>query len=66
MKLGIILIGLVCAAVAIGALVLAIKLFSGAFALLGGVIDAILGLALILALVILVLWMFRYAGNRRK
>ena len=46
--------------------ILAIRLISGAFKLLGGVVDAVVGVVLILALVALVAWMFAYAKKKRK
>lgn len=66
MKAGKIIAGAVAAAVALGGIVLAIKLINGAFSLLGGLIDAVLGLLVILALVAIVVWMFRYAARNRK
>ena len=41
-------------------------LISGAFRLLGGVVDAVVGVVLILALLALVAWMFAYAKKRQK
>lgn len=52
-------------AVGIGAVVLVIKLVSGAFSLIGGLLDAVLGLAVLVALVAIVIWMFRYAKKHK-
>lgn len=52
-------------AVGIGAVVLVIKLVSGAFHLIGGLLDAVLGLAVLVALVAIVIWMFRYAKKHK-
>ena len=52
--------------VILGVLILGYKLISGAIGLVSGALNTILGLALIAALVILVLWMFRYAAKKRK
>lgn len=40
---------------------LAISLVTGVFRLLSGALNTILGLALVVGLVLIVLWMFRYA-----
>lgn len=53
-------------AVAVGIIVLAVKLISGAIALLGGLIDAVLGFIVIITLVAIVMWMFRYAARSKK
>lgn len=45
-------------AVAVGVLVLAAKLISGAF-------NAVLGIIVIFALVVIVVWMFLYAAKKR-
>ncbi|MBR5343460.1 MAG: hypothetical protein IK149_06150 [Oscillospiraceae bacterium] len=61
------LIGMIVGAViVIAVLVLAVKLLSGAFALLHGAMDTVLGIVLIAALVAIVIWMFRYASKKRK
>ena len=39
---------------------------SGAIGLLGGLIDAVLGLLVIIALLAIVIWMFRYAAKSKK
>ena len=59
-----ILIGII-AAVVIGAIVLLVKLVTGAFALLGGALNAIIGVAVVIALIIIVIWMFRYAKKNQ-
>ncbi len=59
--------GLVLALVlVVGGIILAVKLISGAFALANGVLNTILGLAVILALAAIVIWMFSYARRMRK
>ena len=40
---------------------LAISLVTGVFRLLSGALNTILGVALVVGLVLIVLWMFRYA-----
>lgn len=66
MKAGKIIAAAAGAAVAVGIVVLAYKLISGAVGLLGGLIDAVLGLLVILALLAIVIWMFRYAAKNKK
>lgn len=66
MKAGKIIGSIIAFLVAIGIIVLAVKLISGAFSLLGGLIDAVLGLAVFMALVAIVIWMFRYAAKSKK
>lgn len=66
MKAGKIVVAVAGAAVAVGIIVLAFKLISGAIGLLGGLIDAVLGLLVILALVAIVVWMFKYAAKSKK
>ena len=53
-------------AVVLGLIALAIKLISGFFGLLGGLINLVLGVAVVLALVLIVAWMFRYAAKNGK
>ncbi len=50
------------AVVAVALIVLMIRLIGGAFSLLSGAVNAVLGVAVVLALVIIVVWMFRYAS----
>ncbi len=58
--------GLILAlAIIIGVLVLAVKLISGAFALVHGALDTVLGVVLILGLIAIVAWMFAYAKKRK-
>ena len=52
---------LLAAAVLIALLVLLIRLVSGAVSVVGGAFNTVLGLAVIAALVIIVVWMFAYA-----
>ena len=62
MKLsGIVLIVLVI----VGALTLGVKLISGAISLVGGLFNTILGLAVIVALIVIVVWMLRFAAKNR-
>jgi O-antigen ligase len=57
---------LLAAAVVIGLLVLLIRIVSGAVSIVSGGFNAVLGLAVIAALVIIVVWMFAYAKKSRK
>ena len=52
------------AAVAIALGVLLVKIVSGAFGLLSGAVNAVLGIVVVAALVMIVLWMFSYARRR--
>ena len=52
---------IVAAAVALALLVLLIRIVSGAVSIVSGGFNAVLGLAVIAALVIIVVWMFAYA-----
>ena len=52
------------AAVAIALVVLLVKIVSGAFGLLSGAVNAVLGIVVVAALVLIVLWMFSYARRR--
>ena len=57
--------GLVLAALLIiGGVILAVKRISGALALVHGLLNTILGVVVILALVAIVIWMFRYAKKK--
>ena len=59
--------GLILAlAMIIGGVILAVKLISGALALAHGILDTILGIAVLLALAVIVVWMFAYAKKHRK
>ena len=55
---------ILAAAVVIGLLVLLVKIVSGAFGLLSGAVNAVLGIAVVAALVVIVIWMFAYAKRR--
>ena len=58
--------GLILAlAIIIGVFVLAVKLVSGAFALVHGALDTVLGVVLILGLIAIVAWMFAYAKKKK-
>ena len=52
-------------AVVIGGVVLAVKLISGAFALVHGALDTVLGIVLILGMLAIVGWMFAYAKKKK-
>jgi hypothetical protein len=51
------------ALVAIALIVLLIKVVSGAFTLLNSTFNTVIGLVVIIALVVIVIWMFRYANK---
>ena len=51
------------ALIAIALIVLLIKIVSGAFTLLNGTFNTVIGLIVIIALVVIVIWMFRYASK---
>ena len=57
---------ILAAAVVIGLLVLLFRIVSGAVSIVSGGFNAVLGLAVIAALVIIVIWMFAYAKKSRK
>ena len=52
--------------VAVAVFVLAFRLIGGTFHLLSNALDAVVGIVLILAMVIIVVWMFLYAAKKRK
>ena len=52
-------------AVVIGVLVLAAKLISGAISIVSGAFNAVLGILVIFALVVIVVWMVLYAAKKR-
>ena len=58
-KLGSILFGLVVLALIVGAIVLVVKLVRGA-------LNTILGVMVVIALVVIVIWMLSYAKHARK
>ena len=55
----------VALAVAAGVLILAAKLISGAISIVSGAFNAVLGILVIFALVVIVVWMFLYAAKKR-
>ena len=55
---------LIAAAVILGIILLVTKLVGGAFSLLGGAVNAILGIVIILVLAAIILWMFSYAKRK--
>lgn len=57
---------LLAALLIVGGIVLAVKLISGALALAHGVLNTILGVAVLIAPIAIVLWMFSYAKKMRK
>ena len=65
MKLGKILPVLLVGLLAIVVVVLVAKLIAGAASIFTGAFNAILGLVVIIALVIIVVWMFGYAKKHR-
>ena len=58
-NVGKILLAVIALALIIGAVTLVIKLVSGAF-------NAVLGIVVLVALVVIVIWMFAYAKKMRK
>ncbi len=56
----------VLAAVVIFGIVFLVKLVSGAVSLVSGLANTILGILVIVALVLIVLWMFSYAKKMSK
>jgi len=61
MKTGKIILGILVLAAAVGLIRLTIKLLTGAFAVLTGALNTLLGIAVIVALLVIVIWMFSYA-----
>ena len=59
-----IILGIFALAV-IGLLVLLVKIVAGAITLVGGFLNVILGVAVVVAMVLIVLWMFSYAKKHR-
>lgn len=55
---------LLAAAVVLGIIVLAIRLVGGAFSLLGGAVNAVLGIVILLVLAAIVIWMLSYAKRK--
>jgi hypothetical protein len=62
MKLAFIILA---ALAAIGLIALIFKLISGAVMVITGAFNAVLGLAVVAALIIIVVWMFSYAKKNR-
>ena len=60
------LIASVVVAVLICLCIIIVKSVSGAIALFNGVFNTILGIIIIIALLLLVLWMFHYANKNKK
>ena len=58
-NLGKILFAVIAIALIVGAITLVIKLVSGA-------LNAVLGIVVLIALVVIVIWMFSYAKRMRK
>lgn len=56
----------VCLLLVIGMISLISAVIKGAFHLVGGFFDVILGIVIILALVAIVIWMFTYAAKNKK
>jgi len=52
-------------ALIVGGIILAVKLISGALALVGGLFNTVLGLLVIVALIAIVVWMFRSAAKKK-
>lgn len=64
-NLKIILTALIVIAVVIAVILLLIRIFSGVMSILGGAMDTILGIVIIVALLGIVGWMFSYAKKKR-
>ena len=60
-----IILTLLAAAVVLGVILLAVKLVGGAFSLLSGAVNAILGIVILLVLAAIVIWMFSYAKKKK-
>ena len=65
MKIGKLLPVILVCFLAVFAVILVVKLIAGAASIITGAFNAILGLAVIIALVIIVVWMFGYAKKHR-
>ncbi len=59
-----ILLGIVLAIV-VSAIILLFKIVAGAIGLIGGFINAVLGVVVIVATLLIILWMFRYASKNK-
>lgn len=60
-----IILGIVALAIVIGAVKLISGIFTGAFGLVNGLLNTVLGIVVVLALIIIVIWMFAYAKKNR-
>ncbi len=49
----------------VGAVTLGGKLISGAISLVSGLLNTLLGLAVIIALIVIVVWMLKYAAKHK-
>ena len=56
----------VLAAVVISLVVLLVRLIQGTAGIVGSLFNTVLGIVVVLALVIIVIWMFAYAKKKRK
>ncbi|MER2150114.1 MAG: hypothetical protein ABS901_00810 [Candidatus Limivicinus sp.] len=56
----------VLAAVIISLVVLLVKLIQGTAGIVGSAFNTVLGIVVVIALVIIVIWMFAYAKKNRK
>ena len=56
----------VLAAVVISCVVLLVKLIQGTAGIVGSLFNLILGIVVVIALVVIVIWMFAYAKKMRK
>ena len=56
----------VLVAVAVSCVVLLVKLIQGTAGIVGSLFNLILGIAVVIALVVIVIWMFAYAKKMRK
>ncbi len=52
-------------AAVVAAIVLVVKITSGAITLISGLFNVILGVIVVLAVIALVIWMFRYAAKHK-
>lgn len=65
MKIGKLLPVILVCLLAVFAVILVVKLIAGAASIITGAFNAILDLVVIIALVIIVVWMFSYARKHR-
>lgn len=66
MKKSSIVITVIAAFVLFAAIWIVTALLKGAFHLAGGLLDTVLGIVIVLALIVLIIWMFRYASKNKK